>query len=397
MIKFRWAKSGWAVTALALITGGAGLLWKAGCASTGWGGSSETYLNLCYSDVSPLFYVRGIADGVIPYLEKFDGRYLEYPVLTGAWMWLVGVIAKLTIAPGTAFVFITWVMSLALISTAVFYLNKLRPNRAVWFALSPALFLTLSINWDAAAVLAAVIGLYFWRRSKIKAAGIAIGIGTAFKLFPALLLVAFLVDAIRSRKYQDFITASLSASLIWLAVNLPIYLLNKEGWFEFYRFSRERGIDFGSIWLALNKLFSLGLDTAIANQVATLIMALTVLGLVIFAKRIDMFTAAFVIVAVFALVNKVYSPQFVLWLTPLAVLTVISLRSFIVWQIAQAIYFVGIWRYLLHLTDPSVAGGISEFGYSLIILIQWISTLGIVILALRESAKNRGYSGRLSL
>ncbi|MEY3408236.1 MAG: hypothetical protein RL038_1297, partial [Actinomycetota bacterium] len=26
MIKFRWAKSGWAVTALALITGGAGLL-----------------------------------------------------------------------------------------------------------------------------------------------------------------------------------------------------------------------------------------------------------------------------------------------------------------------------------------------------------------------------------
>ena len=396
MIKSRWHKSATISAAIAALVGGLGLIWKARCAGTGWGGGAETYLNLCYSDVAPLYYVRGFAYGIFPYLESFEGRYLEYPVLTGLWMWLVARIAEFTIQPFAAFVFITWLMSLGMIVFSVFYLHKLKPNRAIWFALSPALFLTLSINWDAAAVLASILGLYYWRKGRPISAGISLGIGTAFKLFPVLLFVALLVDTVRSGKLRDLFTSALSGAAVWLAVNLPFYLLNREGWAEFYSFSRERGIDFGSIWLALNKFFNLELDTAFANKWASLIMIITVVGLVALAKRVDMFTAAFVVVAVFALVNKVYSPQFMLWLTPLAVLTAINLWHFVWWQVAQAIYFVGIWRYLLHATVPSVSGGISDFGYALTISIHWAATAAIVILALRNSIKSRGFSGRLT-
>lgn len=396
MIRSRWHKSATISAIVAALVGGLGLLWKASCARTGWGGGVDTYLNLCYSDVAPLYYVRGFADGVFPYLNSFEGRYLEYPVLTGLWMWLVARIVEITIQPFAAFVFITWFMSLAMIVVSVFYLHKLKPNRALWFALSPALFLTLSINWDAAAVLGSVLGIYFWRKGRPVSAGLALGIGAAFKLFPVLLFVAFLVDTIRSGKFRDLIKSAFSGVAIWVGVNLPFFSLNREGWNEFYSFSRERGIDFGSIWLALNKFFDLGLNTAFANKWASVIMFLTVIGLIAFAKRIDMFTAAFVVVAVFALVNKVYSPQFMLWLTPLAVLTAINLRQFVLWQVAQAIYFVGIWRYLLHATDPSVAGGISDFGYALTISIHWLATAAIVTVALRNSIKSRGFSGRLT-
>lgn len=47
----------------------------------------ERYEHLCYTDISPLYSLRGFADGLIPYLQSDAAHpYLEYPVLTGAFM-----------------------------------------------------------------------------------------------------------------------------------------------------------------------------------------------------------------------------------------------------------------------------------------------------------------------
>jgi uncharacterized membrane protein len=373
-----------------------GFFFKLPCASTGWGGSSNTYLYLCYSDVGPLYYVRGFADGIFPYIESYNDRFLEYPVLTGMWMWLVAQIVQTQPNPGYAFVYLTWFSSMVMIVIAIHYLHKLRPNRAWWFALSPALFLTLGINWDAAAVLASILGLYWWRTGKSGRAGIALGIGAAFKLFPLLLLLPFLVDAIRKKKINEFAASAFFGATSWLVVNLPFYLTNAEGWWEFYRFSRERGIDFGSVWLALDKLLDFRVSTDTANYWASLIVAATAVVLILLSKRIDIFTAAFVFVAVFALVNKVYSPQFVLWLAPLAVLSGIKLKHFVVWQIFEVIYYVAIWRYLLGLTEPDAYGGISEYWYGVATAGHILATSILVGIALFNSVKNRGFSGRLS-
>lgn len=373
-----------------------GFFLKLPCASSGWGGSSNTYLNLCYSDVGPLFYVRGFADGIFPYLESYNDRFLEYPVLTGLWMWLIAQIAQTQSDPGSAFVYITWFTSLILIVISTHYLHKLRPTRAWWFALSPAVLLTLGINWDSAAVLASILGIFWWRSGKSSRAGIALGVGAAFKLFPMLLILPLLVDAVRKNKLKEFTTTAIFAAASWLTINLPIYLLNSEGWWEFYRFSRERGIDFGSVWLAIDKLFGIRLSTDTVNYWATIVMGLTALMLLLLSKRIDLFTAAFVFIAIFALVNKVYSPQFVLWLAPLAALSAIKLKHFVVWQIFEVIYYVAIWRYLLALDSPDAYGGISEYWYGVAIAGHVLATSILVGIALFNSVKNRGFSGRLS-
>ena len=59
--------------------------------------------------------------------------------------------------------------------------------------------------------------------------------------------------------------------------------------------------------------------------------------------------SAFIYVALFTALNKVYSPQYVLWLAPLGVLALVNQRdraAFWLWQGAEAIYHFAIWEYL---------------------------------------------------
>lgn len=378
---------------LALATaavGAFGFILKLPCAQDGWGGSARNYYSFCYSDIGPLYYLRGFADGIVPYLESVDGRFLEYPVLIGFWMWLVGGVTNFLQAGGPGFVVLTWLTSLLLVVLAGLVMRRIPAlgNRAWWFALSPALLLTLGINWDALAVLCSVVALWLWSRSRFAWAGVAVGFGTAAKLFPALLLVPMLAVLVSGRRWRDAALLIAGAAGSWLALNLPVYLLSADGWWEFYKFSRERGVDFGSLWLALH--YGLGFDvtTEQANLLGMVVMAAGIIAIWLLRNRLDVFTASFALIALFALVNKVYSPQFWLWLTPLAALAAVRLREFALWQLAELVYFVGIWRYLLFLTDSDFAGGLNETAYSATIAVHWLATATLVALAVGRSLRN---------
>ena len=370
---------------------GFGFLLKEPCAPDAWGGSAADYYRLCYSDIGPLYFLRGFADGVFPYFGSFDGGYLEYPVLIGLWAWLTAALIGPFGASVVAFVHLTWAASAGMLLVTVWLLSKWSglEGRAKWFALSPALLLTVTINWDALAVLAAVAGLWWWQRNRPGWAGVAIGIGVAAKLYPALLLIPMLIDGYESGRWRAGARAALAAAGTWLAINLPFILFARDGWWEFFRFSRERGIDFGSPWLALRYLADLDFSTGFANLAGVVAMAIAIAALFLLRKRLDVATAGFALVAVFALVNKVYSPQYWLWLTPLAALSAVRLREFAIWQLAELGYFIGIWRYLLHYADPTWDGAIGDRTYGLVIAVHWLATAWLVGVAGWRSGKSR--------
>jgi uncharacterized membrane protein len=60
---------------------------------------------------------------------------------------------------------------------------------------------------------------------------------------------------------------------------------------------------------------------------------------------------AFLLVAALILTNKVYSPQFVLWLVPLLALARPRWRDFLVWQGIEGLYWAAIWMYLAQVTS----------------------------------------------
>ena len=74
--------------ALTFLTCGLGLVQKDWCRDDALGARPGVYTHACYSDIPPLYFGRGLADGEVPYIGQTPDRQVEYPVLTGAVMWL---------------------------------------------------------------------------------------------------------------------------------------------------------------------------------------------------------------------------------------------------------------------------------------------------------------------
>jgi hypothetical protein len=55
----------------------------------------------------------------------------------------------------------------------------------------------------------------------------------------------------------------------------------------------------------------------------------------------------YLVLAAFLLTNKVWSPQYIVWLLPLVALARPKLPAYALWQAGEILYFFGIWWYLL--------------------------------------------------
>ncbi|MFE7660804.1 glycosyltransferase family 87 protein [Streptomyces celluloflavus] len=393
------------VRIIALVTIGMfalGMVQKLPCYNTGWFfGATSQYTHACYSDIPHLYAGRGFADGLIPYFDRLPGEmnYLEYPVLTGAFMevaswmtphsgliqyreqvyWLVNAGMLLVCA--------------AVIAVCVTRTHRRRPWDGLLVALAPAFALTATINWDLLAVALTAAGMLVWSRSRPLAAGVLIGLATAAKLYPVLLLGPLLMLCWRSGAWRAYGKTVAGAVVAWLVVNVPVMIAHdssgfhiREGWTKFYTFSQERPIDFGSVWLLISQ--RTGNFLADVNTYAMLLMILgcgAIALLTLYAPRRPRFAQlAFLVVAVFVLTNKVYSPQYVLWLIPLAVLARPRWRDFLIWQACEVMYFLGIWMYLAYTGNGDKHQGLPLEGYQLVIVVHLLGTLYLCAVVVRD-------------
>lgn len=334
------------ITALAAFVA---LMTKQYCRVNGWEGADQ-HLHLCYSDFSQLYGTRGLADRLFPFFTGLPPEQaMEYPALLAV---IAGVTAWMI--PGTGFSperqlayfdlnsllsFGCWALIVVVIATMA-----RRPKDALLVAVAPGIILTSTLNWDLWAVMLAVLALWAFGKKYVVLAGIFIGLGAAAKLFPLFLLGAVLVVCWRTGKWGTLIKTAVWAAVAWLAVNVPFMLTAYSEWSRFYTFSGDRDVSFSSGWLALAWIGWDGKTFGVLANLAFGLLCLGVAWLGLTAKRRPrMGQLAFLIVAAFILTNKVYSPQFVMWLIPLYVLAAPRWKTFWWWQAIEVYHWAAVW------------------------------------------------------
>jgi uncharacterized membrane protein len=369
-----------------------GYLTKLPCHEESFAGDAR-YTRLCYSDIPFLYQLRGFADGWLPYVQTGPGQGppLEYPVLTGFFMqvgsWLTGREGS---AGQRALVFYDWNVVLLFVCFLVtVVLTALTVRRRPWdaalVALAPGAILCAVINWDLFAVALTAGSMLAWSRSRLGWSGVLLGLAVAAKFYPVLLLGPLLLLCLRAGRMRAFWVTTGWAAAAWTVVNLPVYLVNHDGWLEFYRFSSSRGGDWGSPWYVL-QVIGHPVPPERLNAVAMGLLVLLCVGIALLivrsAHRPRYAQVAFLVVAAFCLTNKVYSPQYVLWLIPLAALARPRWRDFLVWQTGEIVYFVAIWYFLQQYGTSDK--GLPEGWYVVAIVVHLVLTAWFAAMVVRD-------------
>ncbi|MGH3917214.1 MAG: glycosyltransferase family 87 protein [Pseudonocardiaceae bacterium] len=416
------------VLLLATITLALGWLAKAPCLQTYTDSSGVVQLDwrdgrqyraMCYSDTIPLYAIErldqpGLAG--FPYATSWiehEGepneqvRYMEYPVLTGLYQWAVAQLAQGWVAgaetgwlprsvPAVVHFNVSalWLVAAWLVTVwALVLLSPRRPWDGALAALSPLVMVHAFTNFDVLATALATTGLLAWARRRPVLAGVLLGLGGATKLYPLFLLLPILLVCLRTGRLRAGWQAVAAAGLTWFTINAPIAVLFPTGWAEFFRLNSRRVADPDSLynvvsvftgWPGFDGMLTLDQQPTVLNLVSAALFLLACMAISWVAlaapRRPRLGQLCFLVVCAFLLTNKVWSPQYSLWLVPLAVLAIPRWKPLLAWMVLDALVWAPRMAYYLGLDRD----GLSIEPFLGAVVIRDVAVLALCALVLRD-------------
>ena len=379
--------------------------------------NQRAYYEFCYSDTVPLYTAERLNLGEFPYKSfwierdasgtpklQYNGalavRHMEYPVLTGLYQYASMALAKtytvlstvlgLPVVAEVVMFFNIAAFGLALAWLATVWASAKLAGRRIWdaalVAASPIVFFQIFTNFDALATAFTGGAIVAWARRRPVLAGALIGLGVAAKLYPALLFIPLLLLGVRTGRLREVGQAFIAAIATWLLVNLPIMVTFTRGWSEFFRLNTRRGDDMDSFynvvksftgWQGFDPNLGYWQPPAVLNTVSALLFLLccAAIGYIAFTapRRPRVAQLAFLVVALFLLVNKVWSPQFSLWLVPLAVVALPHRRILLAWMTIDALVWIPRMLYLFGDQNR----GLSEQWFTATVLLRDLAVIAL--------------------
>lgn len=355
------------IVCLVMLIGG--YLLKAQCLAPEAFAEGHQYSRLCYNDLQPLYGIRAVVDNTFPYVngeftadQQLIGGAVEYPVLTGLFLWFAGLFAD------DANAFLQW--SALLLAPfgliAAYLLARMTGWRALLWAASPALVWYSFHNWDLLVVAAVVGGIWSWHRGKNLMAAVWFGVGCALKMYPILFVAPLVLERWFSGKRDEAIKVLAAGAGTALAVNLPFMLINFDGWWATYAFHKVRGPNFDSIW----GLLSDGGTGSSWLVMPRLNLTVAVLSIACFALALGagwlrakkdgvypFLQVSAALLVVFLLWNKVHSPQYTLWLLPFFVVVRVHWLWWAAYAVVDTVAYFGIFKWFYDIVyQQEVAG-----------------------------------------
>lgn len=356
------------------------------CESKNWA-TPDQYVHACYSDLPSLFGDRELNKHKWAYAGT--EKAVEYPVITGIVMYATSLIIPSNSNSATNYYLINAFLIALLFIFVVLLVAHIKPKYWYLLPVAPAMIASLYINWDLWAIASMLVAIYWFDKEKYKWSALALGISISTKFMPIFLLLPIFLILWRKNRIREIAQYAGIVITSWLAINLPVALSTPQGWWRFYELNLSRGADWGSPWLAFSML---GIPLANLNYltILALLAGLTLVSLIFFEFSVTPTLAqiSFILLAVVMIVSKVYSPQYVLWLTPLAILALNkkSVHAFWIWQGGEIIYHIAIWQHLATVTGAPF--GLPAKGYALLILVRIATTIYLIAVIARSAIKN---------
>lgn len=304
-----------------------------------------SYRNLAYSDVVKLFQTRFLFEHTVPYLHN----RIEYPVLTGLFMWVT------SLGHGVEGYFLETFIIFTLIAMAVYLLmERVAPKGALYFAAFPLLVAYGLLNWDLLGIGFMVVAWFLYRHERFVPSAIFLALGVFAKLFPIFLAPFMVAELLRKRAFRT-LAAMVGAFLaVAVLVNVPFAVGNFKNWVYFFTFNAQRGLAadiYNNAWIH-------GISTAAANAFSLAVVVLVVLWAMWRVYRgTRVIDAAALTFTVFLFVNKVYSPQYTLWMLVFVVLAEWPVWTYLVLTLAGIADYVNSFTVLHLITTKSPAAG----------------------------------------
>ena len=360
------------------------------CANTGWA-TPDQYVHACYSDLPALFEARGLSTNQWPFAS--DDNSVEYPVITAMVMYITSFAANSPVSYFNINIFFLILLFIAI----VILVRKIRPEFVYLVPIAPAMIASLFINWDLWAIATMMLAIYWFDRKEFTYSALLMGLSISTKFLPVFLLIPIVFIFWRENKIKEVIKYIAITFGTWLAINLPFAVTTPTGWWRFYKLNLERGPEWGSFWLALQQL---GINLTNLNYLSVLLLliALTTIAILLFELKYtpSLASVAFFVLASVMLASKVYSPQYVLWLTPLAVIALTNkkdLHAFWVWQATELIYHIAIWQHLAQVTDAKF--GLGPTPFAILTLVRIGGTIYLMAVLARRALKSRNTHSKL--
>jgi hypothetical protein len=319
---------------------------KVPCIERAWDGARDPVI--CYSDIPAIYAARQLEGG------PFPPAALEYPAGT---VLFVGIAERLTSSSRGFFLVNAMALSiLGLAAARALHAIISRPKRILFFALGIPLLLYAFLSWDLLALGLMILAIEAFMRRADGWAGLLTGLGAAVKLFPGVLLPAFLVaswvdarrppglaanEGGRSGSVRRLVLGGLAGFAL---PNLALLAMSSDSWRFFWEFQSERGPGLETWWFMIARHEPGGTDpigwwaVSYPGLVNILSAVLFVIGATFLIWRavgsrthVGPVPLAFQLLLWFLLTSKVFSLQYSLWLLPFFVLLALPWYTYAVY------------------------------------------------------------------
>ncbi|TDV50780.1 glycosyltransferase family 87 protein [Actinophytocola oryzae] len=354
-----------------------------------WGRSQpdfdeRRYRDVCYSDIQTLWIGRDIDRHVFPYVHgklTDDGQpvggVVEYPVLTGVFIWASALFAH----TDADFLLYSALLLAPFGLATAWLLGRMSGWRALLWAIGTPLILYAFHNWELPVVLCATAAFYVvhhgWGSrgaerpllTRATVAAVLLGLGFAFKVYPAIFALPLMLYVLTGgrdgaefggRRGPDWRGALRVAGVALgtaVAVNVPFMVAGFEGWRASFTFQllRKADITTNSIWFWGFRPDSDPDNVPVQELIGVLspllmllsFVAACAVGWVRYQKEgtYPWVPVSAAMLCGFLLLHKVHSPQYTLWLIPMFVLLRVRWGWIVAYLAADLAMGIGIFRW----------------------------------------------------